>query len=171
MRAREMRRKTADLALSLCAGVAAAAMLMGATVCATAARAAVSDPAAPFDPGADPAGAAHAIVGAVQSHRWGLAVSILVLVAVWLLRVFGGRRWPVLTSNRAGALLGLVASVLGSLVTTAVAGEPVDVELVVGVLVSWWVAAGGQSTVKDLLAGSWEPRAKAPTVPAPETVQ
>ena len=97
-------------------------------------------------------------IKAAADRKWGLAVSAIVYGLVVLARWLGGKFWPVLTSNRAGALLGLAASLLGGLVAAFKAGEPVDVNLVAAILGVWWTTAGGQTTIKDIFWGSWEPK-------------
>lgn len=99
------------------------------------------------------------VVKAIESRSWGLLVALLFVTSIWILRRYGGRKWPVLTSSRASALL-TVGGSLGAAFCAALTSQKFDWQLASSVLAAWWGVS--KHSVFDVFGGSWEPRAPEP---------
>lgn len=90
---------------------------------------------------------------AVTQRNWALVAALAVIAIVYVLRRFGGTRFPFLRTDRGGALLVLLVALAGAVGNVLLAGTPFTVAVLVHVLVVALSAAGGFNLLKKLLFG------------------
>jgi len=96
---------------------------------------------------------ARLLLDAVQSRNYALLVALVVVLAVYLLRKFGGSRLPFLRTDRGGALLVLGVALAGAVANALAAGAPFSGELLLTAVRVALTAAGGFTLVKRLVFG------------------
>lgn len=114
-------------------------------------------PAAPvplLDSPDDLAGLSSAILTALQVNDYTLLAVGILLLLVWVLRRFGGEKWPCLVTDRGGALLAFGGGCLLALCNAMLADRPLGVAILIEGLVAGATAAGFWSGGKKALAGS-----------------
>jgi hypothetical protein len=94
-----------------------------------------------------------AALDAVNSKNYPLLAALGVVLAVWILRKYGGEKFPVLRTDRGGASLALLTSAAGAVVTALLSGTPFTWPLAGKALVTAFLAVGGFSLVKKLVTG------------------
>ncbi|MFN7131181.1 MAG: hypothetical protein ACK4N5_03810 [Myxococcales bacterium] len=108
-----------------------------------------------------------ALDAVTTGNWWGLA-AVALFGAVWALRRFGGAKWPVLTSPRAGAVMVLLLAVLGALATSLLAGQAPSALLLLAALKVALGAAGGREVLLKLMEPAPAAKAAAAGVAAGE---
>lgn len=88
---------------------------------------------------------------AVMSKNWTMVTALALIAFVWLLRKFGSKRLPFLATDRGGAMLVMVTSVLGALATALGAGRPVSGDVLRQAVTLGFLAAGGWTWVKKVM--------------------
>jgi hypothetical protein len=105
-------------------------------------------------PDTDPGGFAGVILDALKSSNWRLLAVLVVILAVWLLRRFGGKAWPWLATDRGGAVCALVMGMAATLAGILAAGGKLSGKALLDGLVLAFSSAGGWALVKKMLAPS-----------------
>ena len=123
------------------------------------------------DPGADPDTFIKALVSALAGGQWKVAGVLGAIGGIYLLRTFGtkipGAVGAFLGTSRGGAFLALLATLVVGLGAALVAGTPITVNLVLGVLTTAFAAIGGWVGVRRLLGLDVASVAATQFVPAP----
>ncbi len=96
------------------------------------------------------------VYDAVTSKNYALIASLAVVAVVYLVRRYGGTKFPVLKTNRGGAVLALVTSVAGAAATAFLGGVPFGAAVLLKALGVGFMAAGGFSVVKKIVFGDPE---------------
>jgi hypothetical protein len=96
---------------------------------------------------------ARLMLDAVANRNYALLVALVVVLAVYLLRKFGGSRVPFLRTDRGGALLVIGVSLAGAVANALAAGAPFSGALMLTALRVALTAAGGFTLVKRLVFG------------------
>ena len=92
------------------------------------------------------------VLDAVMSKNWALLASLLLILVVWGLRKFAGKKIPFLNTDAGGALSVLVLAVLGAVANSLIAGQALSGALILAALKVGFVAAGGYGMLKKVLA-------------------
>jgi hypothetical protein len=112
------------------------------------------------DPASDPGGYAEELLKAAQTSNWRLLGGLLLIGAVWGLRLLGAK-WPFgfgksvaafLGTARGGAVLSLACGVLGGIGNVFMVDGSVTPRLFLDGVVMAFTASGGWTIVKKLLA-------------------
>jgi hypothetical protein len=98
------------------------------------------------------------VFDAVMSKNWMWTGALGVIALVWLIRKFGAKKLPFLATDRGGALLVMVTSLLGAAATALGAGKPITGDVFRQALMLGFMGAGGFTWVKRML-GSGPPKA------------
>lgn len=114
-----------------------------------------------MDPTADLATFAQLLLEAVQSGRWGIVASLVVVGIVFLLRTYGAKLWPALGGKVAPPLLAVLGSVAGAILTALLAGQPITAGLVLQALLVGFGGIGVFSAQKNILEARAAGRAAA----------
>lgn len=123
------------------------------------------------DPTADLATFARLLLEAVQSGRWGIVASLVVVGLVFLLRTYGAKLWPALGGKVAPPVLAIVGSVAGAILTALVAGQPITAGLVLQALLVGFGGIGVFSAQKNILQARAAGKAAAAAVLTPAQAQ
>lgn len=107
-------------------------------------------PAVP-SPDADAAAWAAALIAAIKSGQWLVAVGLVLVAGVWVARSGLAKRWAWFESKPGGLALALFASIGGAIGTALAAGAPVNVPLVLGAVGAFLAASGAWGLIKDYL--------------------
>jgi hypothetical protein len=91
---------------------------------------------------------ARPILDAVMSGQWVLAAALALVLAVALLRRFGGSRWPVLSNPKVAPLLTILGAFGGMLATAILAGASVSTAMAWTALKAAFFASGGYHLAK-----------------------
>jgi H+/Cl- antiporter ClcA len=96
---------------------------------------------------------ARLVLDAVQNKNYALLVALVVVLAVYVLRKFGGEFIPFFRTDRGGAVLVLAFSLAGAVANALTAGAPLSGGLLLAALQVGLTAAGGFTLIKRLLFG------------------
>jgi len=99
---------------------------------------------------------------AIQTDNWKLLGLLIIIAAVWLVRQFGGKKWAVLRTDRAGAITVLIMGTAGAIATAIGAGADFSPKLILNGLMMGVSAAGGWPVLKKLIAPSDKKPAEEP---------
>jgi len=115
---------------------------------------------APPDPAADPSGYLLLILNAVQGRQWIVLAGLVVIGVVWVVRTYGAKWLPWLSTAKGGATLSLVVGILGSVALVLLGGKGFSWKAIIDGALLAFISSGGFTVVKNLLA-------KPPAPPTP----
>lgn len=129
-------------------GFFVAVMFVGLSLCASVAfGAGIPDPS-------DPSAFVSALSAAITARRWGVLAALLVIALVWLARRYAPQKWPWLRTDRGGAVLALVGSVLVTVCADLASGHAFSVAWLLDAIMLGMTAAGGYAVVRKIIAPS-----------------
>lgn len=99
---------------------------------------------------------------AMKKDYMGLTALVLI-AAVWLVRKFGAKKIPFLATDRGGAILVMVASILGALANSLAAGKGYSSDVLLHSVYLGFMAAGGWVWIRKMLGVKSEATTPAPS--------
>ncbi len=105
----------------------------------------------PYDPSANPSGFFSSLWSSIKGGQWRLIAMLVLVGLVWLARTIGGKLVPWLKTDRGGALLAILAGILGALASLAIAGAKFTPQVLIDGVMAGFTAAGGWTVAKKIL--------------------
>ena len=118
-------------------------------------------------PDSDPVAFVKAIHDVVMNKDWGKLVFFTITALVWAIRKFLGDKWAFLKTKLGGIILAFAVAFGGMLATTWPAGTKLTVQDVLTAIWGGFMAAGGWSTLKNLIE-HFKAKGANPAPPAPD---
>lgn len=91
------------------------------------------------------------ILDAVRMGQWQLVAALVLVLAVYAARTWGGAKWPWLKSDRGGVALAILGGLFGAVANSLAASKGIGLALLLDGLEVGVLAAGGWAVVKKAL--------------------